>query len=59
MCTRSTPLECLEYLERNINFQLFGTNLDEETIRSARAGSYPDSIFIDVSPERLERFLTR
>ncbi|WP_459944811.1 chemotaxis protein CheB, partial [Desulfocastanea catecholica] len=51
--------ECLENLGRNINVQLFGTDLDEEAIRVARAGIYPDSIAIDVSPERLERFFNK
>ncbi len=51
--------ECLENLGRNINVQLFGTDLDEEAIRVARAGIYPDSISIDVSPERLERFFNK
>lgn len=51
--------ECLETLGRNINIQLFGTDLDEEAIRVARAGIYPDSISIDVSSERLERYFNK
>ncbi|HET6516508.1 MAG TPA: chemotaxis protein CheB [Thermodesulfovibrionales bacterium] len=38
--------------------QIFATDLDSEAIGVARAGVYPDSITVDVSPERLERFFT-
>ncbi len=51
--------ECLENLGRNINVQLFGTDLDKEAIHTARAGIYPDSISLDVSPERLEKFFNK
>ena len=36
--------------------QVFATDLSEEAIGTARAGSYPESIEADVSPERLRRF---
>ena len=51
--------ECLEALDRNINVQIFGTDLDEEAINVARAGIYLNSISIDVSPERLEKFFIK
>jgi len=51
--------ECLETLGRNINVQLFGTDLDKEAIGVARAAIYPDSISLDVSPERLEKFFNK
>lgn len=51
--------ECLENLGRNLNIHLFGTDLDKEAIRVARAGIYPDSISLDVSPERLEKFFNK
>jgi len=50
--------ECLQDLGRNINVQIFGTDLDEEAISVARAGIYLNSISIDVTPERLEKFFT-
>jgi two-component system CheB/CheR fusion protein len=51
--------ECLEALGRNINVQVFGTDLDEEAINVARAGIYVNAISIDVSPERLEKFFIK
>jgi two-component system CheB/CheR fusion protein len=39
--------------------QVFATDLDEEAIRVARDGLYPDTIAADVSEERLRRFFTR
>ncbi|HEX8384857.1 MAG TPA: CheR family methyltransferase, partial [Rubricoccaceae bacterium] len=36
--------------------QVFGTDLSERAIRTAREGVYPESIEADVSPERLGRF---
>jgi len=36
--------------------QIFGTDLDEEAIRKARAGTYPESELLHVSQERLLRF---
>jgi two-component system CheB/CheR fusion protein len=51
--------ECLEALGRNLEVQLFGTDLDEKAISTARAGMYLNSISIDVSPERLEKFFTK
>jgi two-component system CheB/CheR fusion protein len=51
--------ECQETLGCNINVQLFGTDLDKEAIDTARAAIYPDSISLDVSPERLEKFFNK
>ena len=36
--------------------QLFATDIDEAALAEARAGRYPETIGVDVSPERLERF---
>ena len=36
--------------------QVFATDLSEGAIRTARTGSYPESVEADVSPERLRRF---
>ena len=43
----------------NPSFQVFATDLSESALAKARAGSYPESIAQDVSPERLKRFFTR
>ena len=36
--------------------QLFGTDIDAQSIDRAREGIYPDSIVADVSPQRLETY---
>ena len=51
--------ECMEILGRSFEVQIFGTDLDENAINVARIGRYPDSIAVDVSPERLKRFFTK
>ena len=38
--------------------QVFGTDVSERAIEKARAGSYPENISTEVSPERLRRFFT-
>jgi len=43
----------------NSRLQVFATDIDDQAIREARRGEFPDSIAADVSPERLERFFTR
>lgn len=39
--------------------QVFATDVDEHALEIARTGTYPDSIALDVSPQRLQRFFTR
>jgi two-component system CheB/CheR fusion protein len=41
---------------RNLQLQIFATDLDRDAIETARVGMYPDSIAADVSPDRLRRF---
>ncbi len=50
--------ERMEALKRNYAVQLFATDIDRRAIAVARAGLYPASISVDVSPERLARFFT-
>jgi two-component system, chemotaxis family, CheB/CheR fusion protein len=38
--------------------QIFATDIDEDALETARGGTYPDSIALDVMPERLQRFFT-
>jgi two-component system CheB/CheR fusion protein len=50
-----------EYMERTkkqLNIQIFATDLDNTSINHARTGLYADGIALDVSPERLERYFT-
>lgn len=51
--------ECLDTIDRKINLQLFGTDIDHDAIDKAREGVFPDSISADVDEERLNRFFTR
>jgi len=39
--------------------QVFGCDLDEAALKTARAGFYPEAIAADVSEERLGRFFTK
>src|SRR5882724_9424289 len=52
-------LELLGNRRADIPFQLFGTDLHQGSIEKARAGTYPESIGADVSPERLRRFFVK
>lgn len=44
--------------EKRFNVQIFATDIDEDSIETARRGQYPKSIAGDVSPARLKRFFT-
>ena len=60
--TYSLAICLLEYLGDKASshqIQLFGTDLDDDAIRTARHGVYPKSIELDVSAERLQRFFSR
>ena len=60
--TYSVAIALLEFLgdkSSQANIQFFGTDVSESSIAKARAGSYPENIQADVSPERLRRFFTK
>lgn len=50
--------ERMEKLKCSHPVQLFATDIDSRAIAIARAGIYPASISVDVSPQRLARFFT-
>ncbi len=52
-------LEALGEKAPDTPIQIFGTDVDEESIQHARRGIYPLNIELDVSPERLSRFFIR
>jgi two-component system CheB/CheR fusion protein len=54
-------LECFDQMEprKYLKMQIFATDINVEGIDLARAGTYPESIAADVSPERLARFFTK
>lgn len=51
--------ECMDELNRSFKVQVFGTDLDNDSIQMARNGIYPASVAGDVTPERLRRFFVR
>lgn len=51
-----------EYMEehgRHFKVQIFGTDIDDDAIETARAGIYPAAVAADIGPERLGRFFDR
>jgi two-component system CheB/CheR fusion protein len=52
-------LEEIAAAQKNVRLQVFASDIDEEALKTARHGVYPDSIAADVSAERLARFFTR
>ncbi len=51
-----------EYCDDNkldCKVQIFATDIDNDAIEKARMGRYPESISVDVSPDRLKRFFVR
>jgi two-component system, chemotaxis family, CheB/CheR fusion protein len=52
-------LETLRQLKKDLEVQVFATDLNPEAIQVARAGRYPGGIAADVSEQRLTRFFSR
>ena len=50
--------EYIELTKKNFNVQLFATDIDSRAIATARAGLYPASIAVDLTPKRLSRFFS-
>ncbi len=51
-----TLVEFLETVHRPPGVQIFATDISEAVLEKARAGTYPETISQDVSPDRLRRF---
>ena len=51
--------EKMEELGQEYKLQVFATDIDDSAIEIARAGIYPASIAVDISPERLRRFFLK
>jgi len=52
-------LETFETLKRWPNLKIFATDVEQQNIETAGAGTYPESIAAEVSPLQLERFFTK
>ncbi len=50
--------EQMETLKQFFKVQLFATDIDSQAIDTARVGTYPAGIVVDISAERLRRFFT-
>lgn len=51
-----------EYIDntgKSLDIQIFGTDIDEDAINTARSAVYPTTIVSDVSPEYLKKFFTK
>ena len=51
--------ESIDELERDLQIQVFGTDLDADAIAAARSGAFPPSIAEVVSEERLKKFFVQ
>jgi two-component system, chemotaxis family, CheB/CheR fusion protein len=51
--------EYMDEINREYKFQIYATDIDDDAIATARAGTYPANISIDVSPDRLRRFFIK
>jgi two-component system CheB/CheR fusion protein len=49
-------LEAITAAKKSIKLQIFGTDIDEQAVTTARAGRYPASLKAELSSERLARF---
>ncbi|MGC2062427.1 MAG: chemotaxis protein CheB [Thermodesulfovibrionales bacterium] len=52
-------MEEITAARKNCPVQVFATDVDEEALEFARQGIYPESIAVDVEPERLLKFFIR
>jgi two-component system CheB/CheR fusion protein len=52
-------IEQLQVVQRSLDLQLFGTDIDQDALEFARTAIYPESIGADVTPQRLQRFFDK
>jgi two-component system, chemotaxis family, CheB/CheR fusion protein len=50
--------ERLDALKLNPRVQVFATDIDSRAIETARAGVYPSTVAVDMTPERFTKFFT-
>ena len=51
--------ELLEESGKNIDVQIFGTDIDIDAVTVARSGTYPSTIAEDISSERLNKYFVK
>ena len=52
-------LEAFDQLKRWPTLKIFATDVEQQNIETAGAGTYPESIAAEVSPQQLERFFVK
>ena len=52
-------LEQFAVAKKPVNLQIFATDIDDDSLETARQGVYPESIAADVPPARLTRFFVK
>ncbi len=51
--------ECMQEAKTDFRVQIFGTDIDEDSISQARTGLYPANISLDVSAQRLKQYFVK
>ena len=51
--------EYMDEIKQNFKIQIYGTDISEDSIITARSGIYPANIAVDVSPERLDQYFIK
>ena len=51
--------ECMQEAKTDFRVQIFGTDIDEDSISQARSGLYPANISLDVSAQRLKQYFVK
>jgi two-component system CheB/CheR fusion protein len=51
--------EYMDEIKQDFKLQIYATDIDDDAIATARSGTYPSNISIDVSPERLRRYFVK
>jgi two-component system CheB/CheR fusion protein len=51
--------EYMDEIKQEFKIQIYATDIDDDAIATARGGSYPANITVDVSPDRLRRFFAK
>jgi len=51
--------EYMDLVRQEFKVQIYATDIDDDAIATARSGSYPENISLDVSPDRLRRYFIK
>lgn len=51
--------ECMESINQRYTIQIFGSDINTDSLDVARSGIYPEAISLDIHPNRLEKFFLK